>query len=213
MAKAVYKSGDKEYVIQPEDRIWLARMIYGEAGASPSIEEMRAVLWALMNRFMLIPAQREKSSLVDMIRAFSQPINPCWDGEGEGDFCVLGGKYYGTKYCSASKLERRRRVTSMPWEQIPAKIRGAVLAFEKGDLSYPQKAGSQRITNWASYEGVEDKFPWGVNIGGNWFFEDKAAMNYTVAALTGMSTAGKVIGVLAVGGIAAALGSFLAGKV
>lgn len=218
MPKAVYKSGDKEYVIRYEDRIWLGRMIAGETTGVPSQQEMQAILWALMNRFMLVPAQRSKKTLVEMIRSFSQPVNPRWDGipdnqEGQ-DFCAPGGRYEGTEHCAPARLKRREETTNLRWEELHPTIRDAVLRFEQGNLPYPHKAGSQRLTNWASYKGVEDKFPWGVNIGGNWFFEDKAAIDsLAVVASVGGRTLTTLVGVAAIAGVSALLGALLAGKV
>lgn len=178
---AIYKAGDKEYRISREDRLELARMLVGETGSRYSDEELQALLWAIMNRFMLSPRQRERSTLKDLLQAFSQPINPRWDGIPDNqkgqDFCAPGGEYEDTWHCTTEKLRRRIKTANLSWDEIPKRIRKAVLAFEKGELPYPKAAGSQRLTNWASYPGVRQKFPWGVDIGGNWFFEEKGTLN------------------------------------
>jgi hypothetical protein len=33
--------------------------------------------------------------------------------------------------------------------------------------------GRNRLSNWASYDGVRQRYPWGVEIEGEWFLEDR----------------------------------------
>jgi hypothetical protein len=63
----------------------------------------------------------------------------------------------------------------MSWLQISQVIRDSVVAFTVGELPKPDVTLEHRarLSNWASYPGVEEKFPWGTDIGGEWFFEDK----------------------------------------
>lgn len=184
---AVFGAGNKEYVITDTDALWLGRMVVGEGGYNASTEKIRALLWAIMNRFMLNPSQRKKDSLTAVVRAFSQPINPRWDGEGSDDFCAPGGKYHGTDYCSDSRLERREKMTELSWSKIPLKIRAEIEKLRRGELPYPKamkglKAAGKpfRIANWASYPSVRTKFPWGTDVDGDWFFEDEGTIKKDV---------------------------------
>ena len=37
--------------------------------------------------------------------------------------------------------------------------------------------GRDRLSNWASYPGVREKYPQGVELDGEWFLEDVGLMN------------------------------------
>lgn len=221
---AIFAASGKEYIITDEDALWLARMVVGEGGKDASVEKIRALLWAIMNRFLLVPEQRKRTSLTDLVRAFSQPINPRWDGEGSDDFCAPGGKYYETDFCSSAKLKRRAQITAMPWAEIPKRIKDEIEALRSGELPLPKAMTKlfamgkpHRITNWASYPSVREKFPQGIDVLGDWFFEDKGALAIDVAingvvarlAPLGWKALSPLLSILA-GGTLAGLGYLLA---
>jgi len=158
--------------LDESDRLWAARAILGEGDENPSFEVMSAYLWAIMRR-SLMGAKRWRYR--NMWLAFAQPINPDWREDGK--FCRVGGKYHGTEHCSPGKLARRKRIASTPWDEIPLTIRETVERFSQGALPKPEielalGPGSNRLTNWASWPGVEHAYPWGTRIAGEWFFED-----------------------------------------
>lgn len=222
---AIYSAAGKEYVITDDDALWLARMVVGEGGRNASDEKIRALLWAIMNRFLLHPGQRNRSTLKSILQAFSQPINPRWDGvdEGDDDFCAPGGKYYGTEYCSQARLNRRKEIMSLSWSSIPKRIQQAVDQFRSGELPQPEitaKLAAQgkpsKINNWASYPSVREKFPWGGDVEGDWFFEDKGTLN-TLISINGVVERIKAPGFvslgllpgMAIGAVLGTLGYFL----
>ncbi len=168
-----YKGPDKfsasRDVLTPWN-IWAARMCVGEGGRRCSRDKASAMLWALMRRFMLHPARRHWGTYTFLMRRFSQPINPRWMRGGD-----LAKKWAGTKYCTERKLNRREKISTMPWWKIPKRIRTAVIDFSNGTLEEPYKIlmlDRPRVTNWASLKSLPTKYPHGVNIGGDWFFED-----------------------------------------
>ena len=216
---AIYAAAGKELVLSDRDALWLARMVVGEGGRTASTEKMRALIWAISNRYLLLPAQRKRSSLTSILQAFSQPINPRWDGEDENDndFCVPGGKWYGTKFCDPSRLKRRAQMMSMPWSAIPKKIQTAVEQFRSGDLPQPKamaklKAQGKpyKINNWASLPSTPKKFPGGIDIDGDWFFEDEGTLKTDVTVngvVQRMKESGAILGGLLPGlAIGGALG-------
>jgi hypothetical protein len=119
----------------------------------------------------------------EMWLAFSQPIKPDWMADGK--FCREGGKYHDTDACSDARLAKRERYSKLPWEKIPTQIAGYTLAFGMGLLYAPKitEIKQVRISNWASYPGVEKKFPWGIDIAGNWFFEDRNLLDGDIKIL------------------------------
>jgi len=152
------------------DCLWAARGILGEGGPHVDDETMGAYLWAILRRCLLMP---NTLSYGAMWQEFSQPINPKWRADGK--FCKPGGAYCGRAECDPSRLARRERFASMHWDKIPTQIAGHVLAFGMGLIYAPKitEIKQVKISNWASYPGVEEKFPWGLDIGGEWFFEDQ----------------------------------------
>jgi hypothetical protein len=61
------------------------------------------------------------------------------------------------------------------WSDFPDQIWHAVYDFSEGRLLPPMGAlniDHPRISNWASYPGLQKRYPHGVDFGGDWFFED-----------------------------------------
>ena len=166
-----------------EDKLWLCRMIFGERGSANDLtaaKEYPALLWAMVNRFLLHPRRDiwvadpdngYPTNFCRMLRAFSQPINPRW--MAGGDLAITHSMDEST---SAARLARRAKICKMSLESIPDGIQESVEDFCDGVLPVPVVVAAisrPRISNWASYKNVEQKFPGGVRIGGKYFFEDR----------------------------------------
>lgn len=184
-----YTGPRRELVIRDSDLIWVARMLVGEGGYKLDEEEAAAALWAMANRYLLHPKQKNWKNFTALLRAFSQPINPLWDGildnQSGMDKCDPSSKWYGSKHCSASSLKRRERMRTITWEEIPLRVRNWVVEFQNGVLFPPDQLGGlrkARISNWGanwlkkSRDGevmpLPEWAPHGIDFGGNWFFED-----------------------------------------
>jgi hypothetical protein len=173
MQVATYKGPAGTLQLTAKDRFLAAQGILGEGDENPSDEVMRAYLWAIMRRCLI------RGTVIGygtMWQQFSQPINPAW--RADGAFCRPGGLYHGKEECSSARLARREKISATPWDNIPVKIRNAVDQFAAGALppSMTERllpAGRNRLSNWASYKGVRERFPWGVEIAGEWFLEDR----------------------------------------
>lgn len=156
--------------IDEETALWATRMCVGEGGRRCSEAKAAAMLWALMNRWMLHPARRHWPTYLYLMRRFSQPINPRWQRGGD-----LARKYAGTPHCTPARLNRRERISSLEWGDIPGTIARAVWSFQEGILRPPEELcflDRPRISNWASHKGLAQKYPWGVSFEKDWFFED-----------------------------------------
>lgn len=173
---AVFTGPRRAIEVSQGDLLWAARGILGEGGPHVDEDTIEAYLWAIMRRCLLLPGQRTYG---EMWTAFSQPINPRW--RSDGDKCDIGGAYHDRPECSAERLKRREKLASTPWEKVPVSITSMCLAFGCGLIPPTRPAGLQcslqRLSNWASYPGVEAKFPHGIDIGGEWFFEDEQLMD------------------------------------
>lgn len=101
------------YELTPGDLLWAARMIEGEGG------NQAGVLWTMAQRLALVHRSAPHLTFTDLIRAYSQPINPRWSRTG--DFCAAGGPYSDTEACDERHLERRDRISNLaPEDMRPA---------------------------------------------------------------------------------------------
>ncbi|MCP4680521.1 MAG: hypothetical protein GY854_34565 [Deltaproteobacteria bacterium] len=165
---------NRHTVIDDETALWAARMIVGEGGKKCTRNKAAAMLWAVLNRWILHPARRHWPSYLYLMRRFSQPINPRWQKGGD-----LARKHAGTKHCTPARFRRREQISSLAWDEIPEPIVEVVRAFQAGMLPPPAELvelDRPRISNWASHRGLEQKYPWGITFSRarrkDWFFED-----------------------------------------
>jgi hypothetical protein len=165
--KVVFHGPKRSYVFTEEDFLWSCRMIVGET-LKATREETNYIMWAMINRFLLHIKQDGWPTFTDLIRRFSQPINPEWIGK----FCQPGGKGYNTEACSAKRIEKRKNIHAMSIEEIPESIR-----LNVRDVFDGKSILKSRVCNWrATDEETKKKYPNGIDIGGNWFFEEKSVL-------------------------------------
>jgi len=159
--------------LSESDRLWLCRAFLGEHGMKdPSVLELNVFLWCMVNRFLLHPGNKHWPSFQYMLRRFSQPVNPRWQRGGD-----LAERYAGTKACTEAKFRRREMICGLTWAEIPHEVLNGVNAFTyvPMDPGYEVLAlPKPRVSNFASTTAARKrKYPWGIDIGGNWYFEDK----------------------------------------
>lgn len=193
---ATYRSKYREFEISDSNLIWIARGLIGEGGEGISQDAASAMLWAMANRLLLTnikyPNTNRPPEYWELWRMFSQPINPRWDGlpgnepGTQKDFCAPGGKWHGTKFCAEKLLERREYYSNASWDQIPPNVIQWVRKFQYGLLFPPDafatRTNRPRISNWAAkwlkkeqggvLKPIYDVYPWGLQLDGEWFFED-----------------------------------------
>lgn len=150
-------------VIGGKEKLWLKRMVLGEGGWKCSDYKAAALCWAIVNRWFLWPGAKYYPTFISMMRAFSQPINPRWMTGGD-----LARKYVGRNAASKERLARRDSICKET--KFPFSIVSIVNLFSLGLVPYNEP---QRISNWASLPSTPEKHPWGFDVDGDWFFEDK----------------------------------------
>lgn len=137
MASILTQTGFR-YRITDQDRLWAARMVQYEGGGA---RDAPAVLWSMTQLFTPEGQQskygnpRRFRTFTDLIRAYSQPINPIWTAAGSR--CRPGGSYAGTEHCSPSRLSRRQQAHTIPWTGINSSVRNTVTAWAEGRLPNP----------------------------------------------------------------------------
>jgi hypothetical protein len=167
---AQYKGNGRSVVIDDETALWCARMLVGEGYKG---DKGASVLWATLFRFLGMP--KKWKSYRYMIRAFSSPINSRWLPGGS-----LYEKYKDSKNkahqmaTSPQAVKRRTKIIGLTWDKIPETVKNTVQLFADGSLPIPSEFGDEKLSNFASYPGLKEKHPEGVDIGGDWFFVDPA---------------------------------------
>lgn len=121
------------YQITPDDLLWLARSTQFEGA------DHAATIWAFAQRFAGI---QRSGTFTDLIRAYSQPVNPLWD-EASDPKCITS-----PHRCSPETLARRQRARTITWAELNPAVRAAVLAFAQASLPNPLP----RATDFASYD-------------------------------------------------------------
>lgn len=169
---AVYQGPDREFEVDKDTALWLARMLYGECGDDCTRQHASAVLWSITNRYLLHKSRFKSvswDSLVKLVRAFSQPLNPLW---------ARGGKLATFYESPERQLKRREKMANLQWHNIPHNIVSHLSAFITGDLEYPDvPVDDKRISNWGSYKTVSKTYTNGYWLDGNYFFEDKGLLS------------------------------------
>lgn len=184
---ALYRHGSRSAVIDPETALWAARMLYGEGYTGG---KGAAVLWATMNAFMY--RRYDYGTYLNYIREFSQPINPGWL---PGGWEYKAAKRKGWKQPTSSAAVRRRRfIHRLQWADMSPRLRNLVEQFAAGALPYPPKflelaPNKQRVSNFASLNGLKKKYPWGVGYPSRgrteWFFQDRGLLPGTMQVIDG----------------------------
>lgn len=109
LGQIVSRSG-RVYQITPDDLLWLARSVRYEGG------NRSATAWTYAQRLMLF----DHPSLMRLVQAHSQPVNPIWRRDGEK--CRPGGQYHGRDECAESRLAVRDTASTIGWDQLPSSI-------------------------------------------------------------------------------------------
>jgi len=153
-----------------EALLWLGRAYIGEHGWRNFVH-FPAFAWCMINRFMLHPGNHHWADFIYMLRRFSQPINPRWMRGGD-----LARKYRKSKMCSPAKLDRRERMVSLTWEELPARLRSQLVALREGRIAPPPGIvpRKNKISNFAeTSKRMKKRYPHGMDLGGNWYFQGR----------------------------------------
>jgi hypothetical protein len=135
----IYFPGEQPYVITDEDKLWMARMIFGEVNRDPSAwsrpDVQRgggAVLWAMANHYITVGQKRQLyPTLASFLQGYSQPINPRWV-DPNGERCRRS-----PAMCTADRIAFRRTLRAKTWGEFPVALQNLVLSFAAGRVPNP----------------------------------------------------------------------------
>ncbi len=145
------------YQITWDDVLWGVKMVQGEAGGNTGTHGA-AVLWCMAQRLYFKRASG--LSFKELIRRYSQPINPIWtDDPVEGVKCrapapgVPAGTFYGRDECKPERIARRWRIIRKPWEQYDESLREFVIRWARGLVNNPVSKAVEFATPKVSSQG------------------------------------------------------------
>lgn len=165
---AIYRYKGREAGFDSTTALWMARMLVGEGWQSGLGS---AVLWSMLNRYLY--SKHRWPSFLHMIRDFSVPINDAWlPGGAKFEEHKNYVNQYSKWQTSDKAIARRKKIRAMQWSDMPKGVQTLVAKFITGELAYPLKFGSKKYNNFASYEGLEKKYPGGVFYGRTYFLQD-----------------------------------------
>jgi len=148
------------YQFTPEDLLWTARFIIGEAGGKDTPEN-RAVIWAMFNRYALF-THGLYPTFHQFIRAYSTPLQPVLKSWGAAkrnmtrrDWVSTGGTYVGRGAPPGIPKGQRRiylELQRRPWSQLrPPAARALAEAALKGQIPNPIGTASQFGSTFVYY--------------------------------------------------------------
>lgn len=132
MKKGTFSSDRTQwvYTLTDEDLEWTLKMLYGESGND--LLDCVCVLWCMTQRMCAIRKHYTKKGFKDLIRAYSQPINPAWYRDGR-----LTKVYGHTAAAAEAKLKRREKILNMKLSEIPVGIHQIVELWSEAKLPSP----------------------------------------------------------------------------
>jgi hypothetical protein len=153
------------YVFAPEDVLWTARFLVGEAGGRNDLDN-QAVIWAMFNRYAFF-TQRYYKTFHNFIRAYSTPLQPVLRSWGAAkrhmhkpEFVRTGG-YYAPPHENVPRGQLRRflKLQAMPWNQLPQSARSLAEQAMKGQVHNPVGNASEFGSTYVYFHDQYGRYP------------------------------------------------------
>lgn len=173
------------YRFNATDAMWAVRMLLGETVSGADGPEGDAVLWCMANRMYLLRnvtyARKDGLLLVpphsytDIIRSYSQPINPYW--------------FNPMHESDAGTMQRRREVISLgpadTWRGVRVEdVTRKVVAFMQGRIPNPVPGivhfGEANNATFVEQHGMPTPLPFETS---NWFWRSPATRMWNEGTL------------------------------
>jgi hypothetical protein len=154
-----------QYVFTPEDALWTARFITGEAGGKDNPDN-RAVIWAMFNRYALF-TYKHYSTFHQFIRAYSTPLQPVLKSWGAAkrhmhkpQFFQTGG-YYDPPHNDIPKGQLRQflKLQATPWSQLSEGARSLSERALKGQVPNPIGLATEFDSTYVYFHDNYDRYP------------------------------------------------------
>ena len=153
------------YAFTPEDVLWTARFIVGEAGGRNDPDN-QAVIWAMFNRYAFFTHKYYKT-FHSFIRAYSTPLQPSLRSWGAAkrhmhkpEFVRTGG-YYAPPHgdIPRGQLQRFLKLQATPWNQLPQSARTLAEQAMRGQVPNPIGNASEFGSTYVYFHDRYRRFP------------------------------------------------------
>lgn len=126
----------KPYALTAEDALWAARMLVGEAGGEDDVNSA-AVLWCMINSYMLRPLREDYPTFTAFVRAYCTPLQPYLKSAGALERHRKRGTPMVEVEPGKFQLKRHVELQERPWAKLPAGARALVERVFKGEAKSP----------------------------------------------------------------------------
>lgn len=137
------------YTLTSEDALWTARMLVGESGGKGDVDDT-AVLWCMINSYMLRPVRETYPTFHAFIRAYCTPLQPFLKAQGAIDRHVRRGTPMVEVQPGKWQLRRHVELQEREWAQLPASARALVERAFRGEVPSPC-ANATQFCSTATY--------------------------------------------------------------
>jgi hypothetical protein len=153
------------YRFTPEDLLWTARFLMGEAGGKNNLDN-HAVIWAMFNRYALF-THKYFPTFHQFIRAYSTPLQPVLKSWGAArrhmhkkTFVRTGGTYApGHPEVPKGQLRQHLNLQKTPWGSLPQGARIVAEAAIKGHLRNPIGLASEFGSTYVYFHDQYGRYP------------------------------------------------------
>jgi hypothetical protein len=157
--------GRFSYAFTPEDLLWTARFLKGEAGGKDSLDN-HAVIWAMLNRYALF-THKYYPTFHQFLRAYSTPLQPVLKSWGAAkrhmhkETFVRTGGTYAPKHPEVPKgqLQHHLDLQQAPWSNLPQGARAVAEAALKGQLRNPIGLASEFGSTYVYFHDRHGRYP------------------------------------------------------
>jgi len=153
------------YSFTPEDVLWTARFIVGEAGGRDDAEN-RAVIWAMFNRYAFF-THGVYPTFHQFIRAYSTPLQLVLKSWGAAkrhmhkpEFVRTGGNYAPPHdNIPRGQLRRFLELQAKPWRQLAAGARTLAEQALRGQVQNPIGNASEFGSTYVYFHDAHGRYP------------------------------------------------------
>jgi hypothetical protein len=153
------------YVFTPEDLLWTARFLKGEAGGENSLDN-HAVIWAMLNRYALF-THKYYPTFHQFLRAYSTPLQPVLKSWGAArrhmhkTTFVRTGATYAPDHPEVPRgqLQQHLELQKAPWSRLPQGARIVAEAALKGRLRNPIGLASEFGSTYVYFHDRHGRYP------------------------------------------------------
>ncbi|MCW8140948.1 MAG: hypothetical protein KIT58_18760 [Planctomycetota bacterium] len=146
------------YALTAEDALWAARMVVGESGGKGGVDDA-AVLWCMINSYMLRPVRDAYPTFSAFVRAYCTPLQPHLKAQGAIDRHRRRGTPMVEVEPGKWQLRRHVELQERPWAELPASARGLVERVFRGELPSPCANATQFCSTATYYHDRHGRRP------------------------------------------------------